>query len=98
MSSGGVALVGWCWTQHNGPKRKETSVQPLTEEEKEVCLATISIPREFVVLVEHYSTFTRVKRIVAWILWFVSNCRPVKRLVPATPDSFLSVSELAVAE
>ncbi len=80
------------------PKREKTVVRLPAEEEKEVCLATVSLPGEFIIPVEHYSTFTRVQRIVAWILRFVSNCRPVKRLVPATTNSFLSFSELVVAE
>ena len=79
-------------------EREKTTVQPPAKEVKEVFLAIVFISGEFVISVECYSTFTRVQHIVAWILRIVSNCRPVKRLVPAIAKSFLSVSELVVAE
>ena len=97
------ALVEWPWLVGGGhstmAKKKEylsTTTSPRGE--TEVCVATVSIPGEFVIPVEHYSTFTRVQRIVAWILLSLSNCRPVKRLVPDTSNLFLSVSELIVVE
>ena len=40
----------------------------------------------------------KIWHIVAWILQFMSNCKRLKRQVPATTNYFLFVSELVVAE
>lgn len=43
------------------------------EEEKEICLVSISFSGEPVVPFEQYSTFNRLQRTVAWILQFVKK-------------------------
>lgn len=78
------------------PKKYNMPVAELPAEE--VCMTSTTLNREPVLSVERYSTFTRVQRIMAWILRFVSNCRPSKRLVPAVGRSCLAMSELVVAE
>ena len=40
------------------PKRENTAVKPPAEEEKEVCLATVTLSGEFIIPIEHYSTLT----------------------------------------
>ena len=45
---------------------------------------------------DHYSSFTRLKHVTAWILHFVENCR--KRNAQIQPVSSLLVEELHKAE
>ena len=59
-----------CW-----PKWRPNSLELPTEEEKEICLESVSIPGEPVILFDRYSSLSRILRIVACILHFVNNCR-----------------------
>ena len=68
------------------------------EEERETCLLSISIPTEPVVLFERYSTFTRIQRVVAWVMQFVNNCKSSRKLKETAGKSTLIVTELVVAE
>ena len=80
------------------PKPKTYSVKMPVEEERETCLVNISVPREPVVPLERYSTFTRIQRVVAWIMRFVNNCRPSRKLAETAGKSNLTVPELVAAE
>ena len=80
------------------PKWEGTSVELSVGEEREICLAGVTLSGETVVPFERYSTFTRIQRVVAWILRFVNNCRPSKRLTGTAERSCLTVPELIAAE
>lgn len=67
----------------------------LLKEEKDVCLVNISIPTELVVQLKHYSLFVQIRRVVAWILQFVVNCREPKTRINS---SHLTVKELVTAK
>lgn len=77
------------------PKRESTAVDLPVEEERDVCLATVSLSAEPVVPFNRYSSFARTQRVVAWILRFVGNCR---RPRAATEKLSLTVFELNTAE
>ena len=66
-------------------------------EERDVCLLTVFVPEVPVLDVSRYSSFTRVRRITAWIIRFVKNCLARKRRTERL-TSFLTVQELAEAE
>ena len=66
-------------------------------EERDVCLLTVFVPEVPVLDVSCYSSFTRVRRITAWIIRFVKNCLARKRRTERL-TSFLTVQELADAE
>ena len=61
-------------------------------------MVSISLLGEPVVPFERFSTFTRIQRVVAWILRFVNNCRPSKKLAETAGKSCLTVPELLAAE
>jgi transposase InsO family protein len=82
--------------QSQWPKQDNPSIELPTEEEREVCLVSVSLSGQPVVSFERYSSLTRIQRVVAWILRFVNNCRPYKKVTSETPG--LTVSELATAE
>ena len=61
------------------PKQSRPIVSRVSEEEREICLVTIIVPRKTAVLdIGKYSSFTKLKRIKAWLLRFVHNCRARK--------------------
>ena len=71
-----------------------------SEEERNVCLLTTIQPKAPVIPLDRYSSFTRLKRVTAWMLRFVNNCRGSKgnQTVTNRKDPFLSVQELTAAE
>ena len=80
------------------PKLESIPVKLPVEEERETCLLSVSIPTEPVVPIERYSTFTRIQRVVAWVMRFVNNCRPSRKLAETSGKSTLTVTELVAAE
>ena len=80
------------------PKWEHTSVELPADEEKGLCLVSVLASEEPVVAFERYSTFTRIQRVVAWILRFVDRCKPSTRIASATENSCLTVPELSLAE
>ena len=64
----------------------------------EVCHIATTLPAKpsLVVPVDRYSSFERIRRIVAWILRFINNCRPQK--FKRSPINYLTTSELCLAE
>ena len=83
------------------PSQSNTTAELNSDEEREVChLSHVAYELPLIPL-DRYSTFTKIKRITAWILRFVENCRIVhgeqqETETYATPH--LSVSELTAAE
>ena len=71
-----------------------------SEEERNVCLLTTIQPKAPIIPLDRYSSFTRLKRVTAWMLRFVNNCRGSKGNQTGTnrKDPFLSVEELTAAE
>ena len=63
------------------------------EEKRELCALTI-VRRKNLVPYDRFSSFMHLKRITAWILRFVSNCRKKESKI----TSPLTVSELTSAE
>lgn len=59
------------WPQQIG----DTPQESVPEEERELCLHTITHDAQPLIPVDSYSSFTRLKRITAWVLRFVWNCR-----------------------
>lgn len=79
------------------PKWRPNSLKLPTEEEKEICLVSVSIPGEPVISFDRYSSLSRILRIVAWILCFVNNCRSI-RCQAAEAAPYLTTAELSAAE
>ena len=67
------------------------------EEEREICFVSVNQSSMCtpILLIENFSSFTRLKRITAWVLRFINNCR-VNRRDNLTP--YLLVNELVTAE
>ena len=64
------------------------------EEEREACFSMSMMPVGDLIDLSRYSSFTRLKRVTAWIFRFVSNCHPGR---PRSSGP-LSVAELTVVE
>lgn len=92
-----LVLAPSCW-----PKQPSIPVEQQSEEVREICLVTAVHPEQTIIPWERYSTFTRLQRVMAWILRFISNCRPSKHHKlesnTATGDPCLTSSELIAAE
>ena len=80
------------------PKLDSTVVKLPAEEERETCLLSISIPKEPVIAFERYSVFTRLQRVIAWVMQFVNNCRPSRKFAETAGKSTLTATELVAAE
>ena len=48
--------------------------ESVPDEERELCLHTIVTAKEPLIPIDRYSSFTRLKRITAWVLRFILNC------------------------
>ena len=72
---------------------QDITVETIEEEEKEICLAIPVQLQAPVILLNHYSSFTHLQRITAWILHFVNNCHRSNIISPT-----LTVEELITAE
>ena len=57
------------------PKPSNLPQAELSDEEREVCLHTTTHQRITIIPVDHYSHFTRLKRVTAWALQFINNYR-----------------------
>ena len=93
------------WYGPNWVKSMELPKQPSLSSEwscpestVEVCHIATTLPAKpsLVVHVDRYSSFERIRRIVAWILRFINNCRPQK--FKRSPTNYLTTSELCLAE
>ena len=63
------------------------------EERDEICLHALTSVDSPVVSLERYSSFTRLKRVTAWVMRFISNCKSRNR--DAGNTSPLNVMEIA---
>jgi hypothetical protein len=75
------------------PKQCVPPCESLPDEEKEVCLMVLIQPKEPIIPLNRYSTFTRLCRVSAWTFRFISNCRATSAI-----KGSLTVSELHAAE
>lgn len=57
------------------PKQHNIHVEVIPEEEREICLVNVTHPREPILPLDRYSSFTRLQRVTAWALRFITNCR-----------------------
>ena len=74
------------------PKQSPLPPNVASEEEGELCLHSVVSQLNLLVPMARYSTFSRLKRVTAWIIRFVNNCRARKK------DTALITSPLTVGE
>ena len=81
--------------QTHWPKQPKLMPKPDSTEEKNVDVSLISIldSQSHLPILNKYSNFTILKRITAWVLRFVNNCRTTSRKF-----CYLSIEEMAKAE
>ena len=70
------------------------------DEEREICLHVTISARVPIVPIENFSSFDRLKRVTAWAMRFVHNCRvrKLRRSDDVNISPFLTVKELNAAE
>ena len=71
-----------------------------TDEEKNVCLSSITHPMAPIIPLNRYSSFTKLKRISAWMFRFLRNCRFRINNSDESPNclSYFTVKEISSAE
>jgi len=79
------------WPSQTGIDKVDTP-----EEERDISLHTVAVQRETVIPVDRYSHYSRLRRVTAWILCFISRCRNKERQAQSSP--FLSTAELQAAD
>ena len=72
--------------------------EPIPEELREVCLAVTVQSIEQLIPTRRFSSFTRLKRVTAWILRFTGNCRAKMKKRSTVTEPHLNVLELQKAE
>ena len=81
------------------PKQTNLPVRAVNEEERELCHLTTIQPKRPIIAFDRFSSFTRLKRVTAWIFRFINNARlSTRELRGATVHPHLTVSELVAAE
>ena len=70
---------------------------PDPSEEKQICLHVPPIVRPMLPILGNYSSFSRLKRVTAWVLRFVDNCK-LHRIPSTLRHGVLTVEELLEAE
>ena len=92
-------LEGPEWLKHPLSQWLDQSRIPepcsVPEEEREICFTSVVQPVEPVIAIENFSSFTRLKKVTAWIMRFVSKCARRQRITSVPP---LSVQKLQEAE
>ena len=76
----------------------QTSIAPAempTDEEKDVCLH-VTVDNQAILPVQQFSSFSRLKRVTAWVRRFIDNCRKLK--TDRSTSLYLSSTELAASE
>ena len=86
-----------CSAPTKWPKQSLISTAEETEEERKICSLATTIVKSPVLPIDRYSSFTKLKRVTAWILRFASNCRSRKNGSNRV-TSPLTVEELNAAE
>ena len=61
------------------PRQPQLTPNSPSEEDGEICLLTTVSQMDPVIPVDHFSSFTRLKRVTAWVTRFVHNCQTSKR-------------------
>ncbi len=74
------------------PKQSISTQPESSGEESDVCLHVTVHCKSPIIPYDYFSSFSRLKRMTAWMFRFIQNCRKEKRRGP------LSVGELASAE
>ena len=75
----------------NWPGQTETPPNNSSDEEREICLLTNVVPKDPLIPVNRFSSFTKLIRVTAWVLRFTRHCRIRK-------DSSNVISPLTVQE
>jgi len=83
-------------TPTDWPKQCVRPHESIPEEVRNVCLTSLTQPKEPIVPLNCYSNFSHLRRVTAWVLRFVSNCRIGHDRSAIT--SSLTVSELNAAK
>ena len=78
------------------PRQMSLPPNETLEEEREITLHAVSQNSISAVPVDRYSSFTRLKRVTAWMTRFIKNCRQSKVQRCLTPT--LTIQELSEAE
>ena len=78
------------------PDQSTLPSRPVPEEEKSVCLTTLTATVQPIIPVERYSKFTTLKRVTAWVFRFIKNVRSTSDLSERSPS--LTVTELIASE
>ena len=83
----------WLIMDSDNWPHQNITVETIEEEEKEICLVIPVQVQAPVIPLNHYSSFTHLQRITAWILRFVNNCRRSNIILP-----IVTVEELITAD
>ena len=67
-----------------------------SEEEREICFTNITEDHDMIQL-NHFSSYTRLKRVTAWMMRFINNCR-AQHSSSSRLSGPLSATELTIAE
>ena len=81
------------------PEQPDLSAKVIPEEEREICHVATAQCKKPLIPFDRFSTFTRLKRVTAWVLRFLNNTRALasgKSVLDDPPH--LTVSELITAE
>ena len=82
----------------NYPHREQLPATLVLEEIKEVSLHTITENKQPVIDPDHYSSYTQLTHITAWMQRFVHNCAAKMRGQPVETSQHLLVRELQLAK
>ena len=82
------------------PEQSNLPPPESSDEERDICLLTTVQPKAPIIPLNHYSSFTKLKRVTAWIFRFINNCRTLNRNQVKAIQGYpcLSVQELVAAE
>ena len=89
------------WLHHNSsqwPKQFNLPPSESTSEERELSLHTVLSSLSCILNINDYSSFTRLKRVTAWIIRFNHNCRSRKLGTEPSHLIYLTTKELQTAE
>ena len=81
------------WPRHVAPEPHDSP-----DEQKELCLLTSTETRDPVIPLDRFSSYTRLTRITAWVMRFISNCRLSRINRQNRVTSPLTVQEVTKAE
>ena len=83
----------------NWPEQPNLSVKAVCEEERELCHLSTVQSKQPIIAFDRFSSFTRLKRVTAWILRFINNAHPsTRKMKGANVHPHLVVSEIVAAE